>query len=286
MIKELEELLLTGANLFYLLTVLLAPVVVKLFFLFSDLRRHRRRAAAGLPAEELVGPERYIDRQRRRAFIEAASVFGAIFLFPLFAAIMPGSVATIASFKLSFPLMIIGFSIAASEVIRSYVSGLLFFSCITAAKGMQVGDRVTLLGHSGRVDRMSPLFVELVTPNDDRVTLPTAKLWSEPVVSANSGSRSSLCLMSFHFSPFVTSEQRVLAEDSIWEAIHSSVYVDLGRQVQILCHQDPSAIRIDAKAYVASTYQEFEFKSDVTARVLAACQAGKIPIGIGEWRSE
>ena len=286
MIKELEEYLLTSANFFYLLSVLLAPLVVKLFFMLIDSLRQRRRATAGLPTAELVGPERYITSQRRRAFFETGAVFGALFLFPLVVALIPNSGATLGSFKLSFPLMIAGFSIAASEVIRSYVSGLLFFSCITAARGMQVGDRVTLLGHSGRVDRISPLFVELVTANDDRVTLPTVKLWGEPVVSHNGGARSSLCVISFHFSPFVTTEQRVAAENSIWEAIHSSVYADLGRQVQILCHQDPSAIRIDAKAYVASTYQECEFTSDVTTRVLATCQAEKIPIGIGEWRSE
>ena len=287
-IQTIKNELLTFANLCYLVAVLLAPVVVRLCFAMGDRRTQKRRMRLGLSEETLAGPAVLLARQKKRAIVESAAILLVVVLFPFVAAILPLDFfnSELSSWKIATGLMVAAFGFAASDVIKSYISGLFYFAAITFGKGIQVGDRATLLGYSGKVLRISPMFVQIDTDNDDLVTLPTSKLWSEPVVSANAGERSSLCVMEFHLAPFANSEQRSIAEGAIWEAIQASAYSDLTHSVDIFIEQQLASIIIRAKAYVASTYREFEFKSDVTRAFLDVCSNQKVPLAFDGWSLE
>lgn len=148
---------------------------------------------------------------------------------------------------------------------------------------LQIGDRVTLKGHSGKVIRIGTFFVTLQTLDDDLVSIPTRELWSEVLVSANAGARSSLCVMPFYLAPFVSKPQRQRAEDTIWDSMQASPYCETARPMQIYLSQTPDAICLTAKAYVTSTYDEPLFKSDVTRAFLDLASSKGIPLASSQW---
>jgi hypothetical protein len=113
---------------------------------------------------------------------------------------------------------------------------------------LQIGDRVTFKGHSGKVIRISTFFIILQTLDDDLVSVPTRELWSEVLVSANAGARSSLCVMPFYLAPFVSKPQRSHGQ-GLW----------------------------------ASTYDEPLFKSDVTRAFLDLASSEGIPLASSQW---
>ena len=62
-----------------------------------------------------------------------------------------------------------------------------------------------------------------------------------------------------------------------------SVYFDFTKPMQIYSTQQENAIVLTVKAYVASTYNEPLFKSDVTRAFLDYSDQHQLPIAIGEW---
>ena len=127
-------------------------------------------------------------------------------------------------------------------------------------------------------------FVTLQTPNDDQISIPTNTLWSEVLNSANAGERASLCVASFYLAPFVTKEQRDAAEDAVWEAIQASPYYTPSKPMQIYFAQKPDSIELTAKAYVASTYNEPLFTSDITRAFLDFAARTDTPLSSSAWR--
>ena len=127
---------------------------------------------------------------------------------------------------------------------KAFLGGLFFKTLIAFKYPIQVGDRVTLRGYSGKITEISLFYIVLQTSDDDQISIPTGSLWSEVLVSANAGERASLCVMDFRLAPFSTTEQRQAAEDTIWDAIQASTYSDVAHPMQIHLSQDEDAIRL------------------------------------------
>jgi small-conductance mechanosensitive channel len=176
--------------------------------------------------------------------------------------------------------------VSATDVARAFLGGIAFRAFVGLRQSFQVGDRVTLLGHAGKVEEIGPFFVRLNTVDDNQVSIPTAALWSAPLVSANAGDRASLCVMTFHLAPFVGSAKRKKTEDAIWDAIQRSVYWDFDKPMQIYVEQRKDEIMLTAKAYVASTYNEQLFKSDVYQEFLDFADREAVPLASAEWRHD
>ena len=102
--------------------------------------------------------------------------------------------------------------------------------------------------------------------------------------SANAGARSSLCVIEFYLSPLVKREQRQQAEDAIWNAIQASAYFDPNLPLQIYLRQNLTSIQLTAKAYVASTYNEPLFASDVNRAFLDFASANDIALAVPIWQ--
>ena len=171
-----------------------------------------------------------------------------------------------------------------TDILKAFLGGLAFKTIAAFTQPFQVGDRVTLKGISGKVVKFETFFVMLQTLNDDLISIPTHTLWSEVLTSANAGDRSSLCVMNFYLASFVHANQRQKAEDAIWDAIQASVYYEPSKPMQIYLTQTPDAIQLTAKAYVASTYNEPLFTSDVTRAFLDFVSQEDIALAPSSWK--
>lgn len=241
-----------------------------------------RRKQAGLQTDDvLINHEQRLEALKGDAFFEAALLLVTVvvtpFLLMLIAYRIEGQNA-LTGLGSTFLLLLLWVLFANAELGKAWLGGTLFKLLIGIKTPFQVGDRVTLLGYSGKVLEVGSFLIKLQTPDDDLVSLPTYRLWSEPLISANAGDRASLCVINFYLAPTATGHQREQAEDAIWDAAQSSVYFDFSKPLQIYISQAENAIVMTVKAYVASTYNEPLFKSDITRVFLETAEEQQLPL--------
>lgn len=252
-------------------------------------RRYRRQLQAARdaafrvgerPAERaeelLLGPGQRL-QELQRAAVSDALILGAVIL------VLPGIVYWLAGadrdgFALAFAGLAIWVLVSATDAGKAFFGGLLFRFLLASRAPFQVGDRVTLAGYSGKVLDVGLFHVRLQTADDDLVSLPTASLWSEPLVSANAGDSASLAVITVYLSPRIEPAQLQAAEDALWAAIGASLYWDPTKSRQIFIGQSVEAITLTGKAYVASTYNEALFKSDVLKTFLMTAREQNLPL--------
>lgn len=269
----------------YLALVLLSQL------LLAGWRRHRdrvqeaRRRSQGLDHEMLVHTQTRLASLRRRAIVESTLLVVAVFGSPfLLAALMAHDADAKKGLAMHFGALFVWLLMTGSDIGKAFLGGLGFRSLVAFNRPFQVGDRVTIGGHVGKVESLGIFHVSLQTPNDDRVSIPTGSLWNQTVVSANAGDRASLCVMSFYIAPFASSKQLDDAENALWDAVQASSYFAFTRPLQIFVAQSASAIVLTAKAYVANTYDEPLFVSDVTRLFLKQATLLDLPLASERWR--
>lgn len=255
-------------------------------------RRHHiasRRRAQGLPDAILINNSERLSERRRHALVQSGLLLGSILLLPFIlvwlAPQLEGGAADLerSGVIIVFLALLVWLALEGTDVAKAFLGGLAFKTLAAFKNPFQLGDRVTLKGIGGKVVGFNTFFVTLATPNDDLVNIPTASLWNEVLNSANAGERGSLCVMNFYLAPFISAEQRQAAEDRLWDAIQASVYFDPTKPFQIYLSQTPTFIQVTAKAYVASTYDDPLFTSDVTRTFLDFASAHNIPLAARSW---
>lgn len=274
----------------YLLIVIGAQILPPLAIKLWQLRIERRRARAGLPGNLIMAHAERLARVRWESGIQAATLLLAVLVAPLLIVWLGRNWDADLNKKVQGGLLVVFIAILVwlllqgTDLAKAFLGGLAFKTVVAFQRSMQVGDRVTLKGHSGKVLKIGTFFVTLQTPDEDLINIPSRELWSEVLVSANAGERSSLCVMHFFLAPFVTKQERQQAEDTVWNAIQASPYCEATMPMQIYLSQGTDTICLTAKAYVTSTYDEPLFKSDVTRAFLDIAADTGIPLAAGQWK--
>jgi hypothetical protein len=93
-----------------------------------------------------------------------------------------------------------------------------------------------------------------------------------------------MSVLRFYLAPHATPAQLDDSENTIWDAIQASPYLEPSRPMQIYYTQEKDAVILTAKAYVASTYDEPSFRSDVTRAFLRTVDAKRIPLASTRYR--
>ena len=269
----------------YLAIVVLSQLLLGVWLRLRDRAIETRRRAQGLGDEVLLQAQTRLDTLRRRAIIESTLFMSTVFGAPFLLLILWGHDAAVRKvLALQFASLFIWILVTGSDIGKAFLGGLGFRTLAAFNRPFQVGDRVTLGSHMGKVESIGVFRVSLVTPDDDLVSIPTVGLWGETLVSANSGNRSSLCVMNFYLAPFAGSKQLDDAENAVWDAVQASSYFAFTRPLQIFIDQREEAIVLTAKAYVANTYDEPLFKSDVARLFLKKAAELGLPLASHRWR--
>ncbi len=270
--------------LIYLGTIIGTQLLYSLGIYLRQTRTNKRRFARGLPETILIHHAEKQSSRRIDVLIQNFLLLASVFIVPfLLVSISSLEDADKSSLLLVFVLLLIWIFVNGTDLIKAFLNGLAFKTITAFTQPFQVGDRVNLKGIKGKVVKFNTFFVVLITPDDDLISIPTHTLWNEVLNSANSGNRSSLCVINFYLASFNTAEQRQAAEDTIWDAIQSSVYYEPSLPMQIYLSQTPDAIKLTAKAYVASTYNEPLFSSDVTRAFLDFASKANIALTPSTW---
>lgn len=282
--SDIIETLLNPWVFAYLAVVIVAQVFLARHRQASTRALQTKREAAGLPGDHVfLDHKQRLGTLRSEALLDAAVLVGTVIITPfvfMFIAYHKQGMQSLAGLATAFLILLLWILFSNAELGKAWLGGTLFKLLLSFKKPFQVGDRVTLLGYSGKVLEVNSFMIQLQTADDDLVSLPTYRLWSEPLVSANAGHRSSLCVIPFYLSPTISTEQLNKAEDAIWNAAQSSVYFDYAKPLQIYVSQQDNAIIMTVKAFVASTYNESLFKSDITRSFLESVDEHQLPLAI------
>lgn len=282
------ETLLNPYVAIYLAVVVLLPLIPP--WIAGQRRKavEERRAAQGLPSPPLVSAAARLAEIKRDATLQAFLLIATIVVTPFVLALVAEVQTTDASeekqgLAITFAGLILWLLLQGTDVARGFLGGLAFKTLAAYKSPIQVGDRVTLKGIGGTVTDLGVFYVTLVTPDDDQVSIPTSSLWSDVLISANAGDRASLSVMRFYLSPRTPADKRDAAENAIWDSIQASPYLDSSRPMQIFYAQEPGHICLTAKAYVASTYHDPIFSSEVTRAFLEFAAQEGVELAAPPW---
>ena len=277
--------LLDNPNILIYLGIVIGSQVI--YGLWNYLRRRsisQRRKALGLPDRVLINHAEKLAYRRLDALVQSGLLLTSIIIVPFVLVWITDCGKEKNGLAITFLVLLGWILFNGTDVVKAFLGGLAFKTIAAFKQPFQIGDRVTLKGISGKVVSFDTFFMMLQTLNDDQISIPTYTLWSEVLTSANAGDRSSLCVMNFYLASFISAEQRQAAENVIWDAIQASVYYEPSKPMQIYLVQTPEAIQLTAKAYVASTYYEPLFTSDVTRAFLDFVSQHEIALASNSWQ--
>ncbi len=126
--------------------------------------------------------------------------------------------------------------LAVCFALEDYISGLIAGVVATVALDYRPGDWIGLGGVYGEVTRVGPRTVQVGTPDDDPVSIPHLRLWSESVHNANNGAPSLPCVADFYLHPEHDAAQvcRVL-----WDVARTSPFLQRDQPVAVVAHERP-----------------------------------------------
>lgn len=277
-IKSLENPLV----LIYFIVVILTYIGYGQWVKYRHKQKKLARKQAGLPDSTIIRHSIKLKEFRQETRAQALAVILAPILWAVIFVISANFFNPDGNTKeglgFAFLIIFVWALFSGTDVAKAVLGGLAF-KVVTAFNGtIQIGDRVTLKDISGRITDIGTFYVKLQTPDDDAIAIPSSSLLREVLISANSGERASLCVLPFYFSAAIERDQLQTAEDLIWNAIQASAYYDPAQAMQIYFSQTPELVCLTAKAYVASTYNEPLFKSDVYKAVLKTALEQSIPL--------
>jgi len=165
---------------------------------------------------------------------------------------------------------------ALKDVAASFLAGI----SILINKPFQVGDRIHFGGFYGEVKEIGLRTVQMVTLEDNLVTIPSNKFLTESVASANAGELDCMVVVKFYIN---SQSDHKRAKEIVHDAILASKYLYLGKPYAVLVSTELTEegkvmICFTSKAYVYDTRHEKAFASDITERVLGSFKHNRIII--------
>ncbi|MBN2871391.1 MAG: mechanosensitive ion channel [Halothiobacillaceae bacterium] len=153
--------------------------------------------------------------------------------------------------------------IALGFALKDYASSLLAGVVAIGEKPYRNGDWVRIGDHYGEVMHVGMRSVELVTADDDRVSVPHNRLWNEAIVNSNDGKPRLLCVAPFYLHP---AHDAAAVRAMLRDVALTSPYLDLDSPVEVIATEQPWGTEYRLKAYPVDSGQQFRFVTDLTVR--------------------
>lgn len=127
----------------------------------------------------------------------------------------------------------------------------------------RIGDRIRIEDHYGEVISYGLRGVRLRTPDDNIVTIPHNKIWTDAVSNANMGELEAQVVTRFYLSHEVN-PQRV--KKILYRVAHTSKYTHLKLPIVVIVEEKPWGTEFRLKCYPLDARDEFVFQTDLTTR--------------------
>lgn len=131
----------------------------------------------------------------------------------------------------------------------------------------RVGDRVKIGEHYGEVVSYGLRSIRLKTPDDNLITIPHNKIWTEAIANANTGELEAQVVTEFFFAHEVDVR---LIKKILYRVAHTSKYTALKMPIIVIMEAKPWGVQFKLKCYPLDARDEFIYITDLTTRAKKA----------------
>ena len=145
------------------------------------------------------------------------------------------------------------------DLVGSVIAGVV----AVFEKPYRPGDWVRVGDSYGEITNVGLRAFQMVTPNDDVVTVTHDRIWGENVANSNDGAQTLMCVANFYVHPDHDAEtlRRLLQEVAL-----TSPYLSYAKPVLVMLKEEPWGTHYMLKAYPFDMGDQFRFISDMTVR--------------------
>ena len=130
-----------------------------------------------------------------------------------------------------------------------------------------VGDRIQIGDYYGEVISYGLRAVKIKTPDDNQITIPHNKIWTEAVSNANVGALEAQIVTKFYFAHDVDIN---LVKKILYRVAQTSKYTSLKLPIVVIIEEKPWGTMFKLKSYPLDARDEFIYKTDLTIRAKKA----------------
>ncbi len=130
-----------------------------------------------------------------------------------------------------------------------------------------VGNRIKIGDYYGEVISYGLRSVKIQTPDDNTVTIPHNKIWTEAVSNANAGALEAQVVTEFYFAheTEINSIKKIL-----YRVAQTSKYTALKLPIVVIMEEKPWGTAFKLKAYPLDARDEFIYQTDLITRAKQA----------------
>ena len=158
-------------------------------------------------------------------------------------------------------------AVALGFAFKDYASSIIAGIVGIFEGSYRVGDRVKIGDDYGEVISYGLRGIRLQTPNDNSVTIPHSKIWTESVSNSNAGELEAQVVTEFYFAHEVDTE---LVTKILYRAAHTSRYTQLELPVVVVMAETPYGTHFKLKSYPLDARDEFIYQTDLTNKAKKA----------------
>lgn len=158
-------------------------------------------------------------------------------------------------------------AVALGFAFKDYVSSVIAGVVSLFEASYRVGDRVRIGEHYGEVVGYGLRSLQLLTPDDNTITIPHNLLWTDPISNANSGHLEAQVSTDVYFDHSVDMD---LVVDILYQAAYSSQYTQLHSPVVVVMTEHPWGTQFKLRSYPIDARDEFIYRTDLLRRAKRA----------------
>ena len=158
-------------------------------------------------------------------------------------------------------------AVALGFAFKDYASSIIAGIVGLFESPYRVGDRIKIGEYYGEVIGYGLRSVRIQTPDDNTITIPHNKIWTEAVSNANAGALEAQVVTSFYFAHDVEIN---LVQKILYRTAQTSKYTALKLPIVVIISEEPWGTVFKLKAYPLDARDEFLFQTDLITRAKQA----------------
>lgn len=165
-------------------------------------------------------------------------------------------------------------AVALGFAFKDYISSIIAGIVALFETPYQVGDRIQIEEHYGEVVGYGLRGIRLQTPDDNTVTIPHNKTWTNAISNANSGQLEAQVATDFYFDHHVDGDKVV---QILYQAAYSSKYTQLKLPIVVVMQEHPWGTQFKLRSYPMDARDEFVYQTDLICRAKKAFKRQGLP---------
>lgn len=165
-------------------------------------------------------------------------------------------------------------ALALGFAFKDYVSSILAGIVSLFEASYRVGDRVRIGNNYGEVVGYGLRSLQVLTPDDDTITIPHNLIWTDPIANANSGHLEAQVATDVYFDHRVNVD---LVIEILYQAAYSSQYTQLRLPVIVVMTEHLWGTQFKLRSYPIDARDEFIYQTDLLRRAKQAFARHDLP---------